>query len=66
MPVEQLLCGARSIADAVGLRPRRVYHLAEAGILPVFKIGSQLCASPSALREWHAAQLARAGRKAAA
>ncbi len=64
MPAERLLCGAQSIADAVGLSRRRVYTLAETDILPVFKIGGQLCASPSALRTWMERQTAEANRRA--
>ncbi len=31
-----LLCGAKAIADALGRKPRRVYHLAERGQMPIW------------------------------
>lgn len=31
-----LLCGAKAIADALGCKPRRVYHLAERGLMPIW------------------------------
>jgi excisionase family DNA binding protein len=47
-----LLSGAEAIAAYVGVTPRRIYHLAETGRLPVFRIGSTLCARRSTLRRW--------------
>lgn len=32
-----LLCGAKAIAEALGCKPRRVYHLAERGLMPIWK-----------------------------
>lgn len=47
-----LLSGAESIARFMGVKPRRVYHLAETQRLPVFRIGSTLCARRSTLLQW--------------
>jgi hypothetical protein len=35
----------QAIAKAIGRSPRQVYHLAEAGLLPIKKVGKQLIAS---------------------
>jgi hypothetical protein len=40
-----LLWGAQAIAKAINRTPRQVYHLAEAGLLPIKKVGKQLTAS---------------------
>ena len=47
-----LLTGAEAIATLLGVKPRRVYHLAETQRLPIFRIGSTLCARRSTLRRW--------------
>jgi hypothetical protein len=47
-----LLTGAEAIATFMGVKPRRVYHLTETGQLPVFRIGTTLCARRSTLRHW--------------
>jgi hypothetical protein len=47
-----LLTGAEAIATFMGVKPRRIYHLAETQRLPVFRIGSTLCARRSTLRRW--------------
>jgi excisionase family DNA binding protein len=47
-----LLTGAEAIAAFMGVKPRRVYHLAEAQRLPVFRMGSTLCARRSTLLRW--------------
>ena len=44
-----LLQGAKAIADFIGLTQRQVFHLAEIGELPVFKIGGRLTARKSTL-----------------
>ena len=54
-----LLRGAEEIAEFLyGARSRRrsVYHLAETSQLPVFLLGSQLCARRSVMLAWIAAQ----------
>lgn len=54
-----LLRGAEEIAEFLyGARNRRrsVYHLAETSQLPVFRLGSQLCARRSVMLAWIAAQ----------
>lgn len=52
---EDILCGADKIAEFVfgdaRLR-RRVYHLTNQKVLPVFRIGTQLCARRSTLMKW--------------
>jgi len=56
---EDLLDGAEEISrfiyGDVKYR-RRVYHLAEKKALPVFRMGSTLCARKSTLTTWIAAQ----------
>lgn len=47
-----LLTGAEAIAAFMGLKPRRVYHLAETQKLPVFRLGATLCARKSTLLAW--------------
>jgi hypothetical protein len=50
-----LLRGAEEIADYLfGSRDerRKVYHLAEKSRLPVFRLGSMLCARKSVLLQW--------------
>jgi hypothetical protein len=47
-----LLTGAEAIAGFMRVKPRRVYHLAETQRLPVFRLGSTLCARRSTLRRW--------------
>jgi hypothetical protein len=54
-----LLRGADSIAEFLfgeGGDRRKVYHLAETSRLPVFKLGSKICARKSVLLEWIADQ----------
>jgi hypothetical protein len=47
-----LLTGADAIAAFMGVKPRRVYHLAETLRLPVFRLGATLCARRSTLIRW--------------
>lgn len=57
-----LLCGADAIAEFIfGERAsrRKVYYLAETSHLPVFRLGSQLCARRSVLMRWIAGQESR-------
>lgn len=54
-----LLRGADKIAAFLfgeGAQRRKVYHLAETSRLPVFRLGSVLCARRSILLAWIAAQ----------
>jgi hypothetical protein len=54
-----LLRGADQIAGFLFGDPRqrrKVYHLAETSRLPVFRLGSVLCARKSVLLEWIAQQ----------
>jgi hypothetical protein len=54
-----LLRGADQIADVLFGQPgqrRKVYHLAETSRLPVFRLGSKLCARRSVLMAWIASQ----------
>jgi excisionase family DNA binding protein len=50
-PVD-LLEGAEAIAKFLSVKTRRVYHLAETQRLPVFRLGSTLCARRSTLLRW--------------
>lgn len=50
-----LLRGADRIAEFLfgsATERRKVYHLAETSRLPVFRLGSMLCARRSVLLEW--------------
>ena len=51
-----LLYGVPAIAAFTGLRERAVYHLAEQGKLPLFKLVLKWCARKSTLRQ-HLAKL---------
>jgi hypothetical protein len=54
-----LLRGADEIADFLFGEPgqrRKVYHLAETSRLPVFRLGTRLCARRSVLMAWIASQ----------
>ena len=59
---DDLLRGAEEIAQFLfgdrGQR-RKVYHLASTSTLPVFKLGSLLCARKSVLLKWVEAQEGR-------
>ena len=46
-----ILAGAREIAQETGFSVRKVYDLAELGYLPVFKLGGKIHARRSELRE---------------
>lgn len=47
-----LLAGAAEIATFMCLSRRQVYHLVETSRLPVFRLGTQLCARRSTLLRW--------------
>jgi len=48
-----LLCGAKAIANALGCTPRRVYHLAEHGHVPIWnEPGIGLVALKSSLESY--------------
>lgn len=51
-----LLFGAGAVAGAVGLTRRQVYHASECGHMPLFKIGTTICARRSTLNRWFAEQ----------
>lgn len=62
---DDLLRGAEEIAAFLfgsKAQRRKVYHLAESSRLPVFRLGSVLCARRSVLMAWIAAQEQRALR----
>jgi hypothetical protein len=44
-----LLEGVQAIAEFTGLKPRRIFYLAENAKLPLFKIGNRWCARRSTL-----------------
>ncbi|BBF92108.1 hypothetical protein [Blastochloris tepida] len=59
---EDILRGADQIAEFIfgsAKDRRKVYYLAEKSNLPVFRLGSLLCARRSVLTGWIAAQEAR-------
>ncbi len=37
-----LLSGAKAAADYIGEKPRTIYHMAEAGLIPVIRKGRKL------------------------
>ena len=47
---DDLLTGARAIADYLGWKPRRVYYAAEFDFLPIGRVGSILIARKSELQ----------------
>jgi hypothetical protein len=56
---DDLLRGASAIAEFMfgdRRKRRQVYHLAQTGQLPVFKLGATLCARRSTLIAWIEAQ----------
>lgn len=46
---EDILEGAEAIARFMGTTRRRVFHLAEQGLIPTFKLGKRLCARKSSI-----------------
>jgi hypothetical protein len=46
---DDLLQGVAEIATFTGFKPRRVFYLAERGMLPVFKVGNRWCGRRSTL-----------------
>ncbi len=59
---QDLLRGADEIADFLfgdARQRRKVYHLAETSRIPIFRLGSMLCARPSVLMAWIASQEGR-------
>lgn len=61
---DDMLQGADAIAAFMGLSPRQVYHQQKR--LPVFNIGSMLCARRSTLLAWVEEQEKKAAAKAEA
>jgi hypothetical protein len=62
---DDLLCGADQIAAFLfgdARQRRKVYYLAETSRLPVFRLGSKLCARRSVLIAWIASQERRGWR----
>jgi hypothetical protein len=49
-----LLVGAREIGAAIKRTPKATYKLAEAGLIPTFKLGGLLYCRRSTLREFYA------------
>ena len=51
----QLLCGAKAIAEAIGVTPKQVYHLREVEGSPIWnQPGLGLVAAPAELAAWFA------------
>lgn len=57
---DELLVGAKAIADFTGFGARTVYHLAATRTLPTFKIGDLVCARKSKILAFIEAQEAAA------
>ena len=52
---DDLLIGAEEIASFIygdATERRKIYHLVNTGCLPVFRLGSMVCARKSTLIEW--------------
>lgn len=49
---DDMLHGAGPIAAFIGTTERRVYHLTDKKLIPVFRIGARLTARKSTLRAW--------------
>jgi hypothetical protein len=56
----QVIYGAGRIAEFLGIGRRQVHHAAECHGLPVFKIGTTVCARPEAIAAWISAREASA------
>lgn len=50
--VPDLLFGAESIADALGMTRRQIYHAVASRYLPAFRIGGTICARRTTLERW--------------
>ena len=48
---DEILWGAEEIGRAINRTPRQVYHLAEAGQIPVNKVGAILTSTKRKLRD---------------
>ncbi len=48
----EIIVGAKQIAAATGLPPRRIYALVDQGKLPILKIGASIGIRRSKLAEW--------------
>lgn len=60
---DDILRGADQIAQYLfgdGRQRRKIYHLAETSRIPVFRLGSLLCARKTTLHAWIAEQESRA------
>ncbi|AWJ87619.1 DNA-binding protein (plasmid) [Azospirillum sp. TSH58] len=55
-----LMPGADKIAGFLGMDRRTVYHLAQTGKIPVFRMGNTICARKSTILRWIADQESRA------
>lgn len=53
---DDVLMGAKAIADETGIKVRQVYRLAELDLIPTFKIGGTLAARRSELRKRFSAE----------
>ena len=63
---DDLLRGAEAIADFLygdSTQRRKVYHLAESSRLPIFRLGSVLCARRTVLLHWITEQEQRGWRQ---
>ncbi|MGV8939814.1 MAG: helix-turn-helix transcriptional regulator [Allorhizobium sp.] len=55
-PVQDLLFGAKAIAEFLGINQRQTYRLIYDGIAPSFKLGGTVAARKSTLTKWLASQ----------
>ena len=53
---DDLIRGGKPLAQELGLTERQIYHAADKGLLPLFRIGKLVCGRRSTLRE-HIARL---------
>ncbi|MBP2311909.1 hypothetical protein [Azospirillum soli] len=57
---QDVLYGADAVGAFTGLNPRQVYHLAQTNKIPVFRMGTLICARKSTLLRWIEEQEAKA------
>ena len=62
---QDVLYGADAVGGFTGLNPRQVYHLAQTNKIPVFRMGTLICARKSTILQWIADQEAKATGAAA-
>lgn len=52
MEGSELIVGAKAIAEAIGVKSKRVHNMSERGEIPVFKLGGSIAIRRSMLNSW--------------